>query len=343
MNIEPGHARRLSSRRPSRRHAVLLAAAAMAGLGLAAPNARAATPEPYPCATLRIVSPYPPGGTTDILARIVSPGLSKQLGVPVIVDNRGGASSNIGTEFVARAKGDGCTALLGNNTGIVINRNLYQLKLDPTRALAPVGEVASVPLVLYVNSALPVNSVAQLVALAKAAPGKYSYASGGSGSPQHLAGEMLKLERQLDIVHIPYRGQGPALGDVIAGQVPIAFETTTAIAPQLKSGRLRPLATTGARRARTLPDLPTMQEAGFPGFVIENWYGLFVPADTPAPLVQRLNAALNAVLGQSDIAGKLSDMGSADVRGTTAQFRAFIAREMPYRESLVKRSGATVD
>lgn len=299
--------------------------------------------EPYPCNPLRIVSPYPPGGTTDILARFLAPGLSKRLGVTVIVDNRGGASSNIGTEYVSRAKGDGCTALLGNNTGIVINRNLYKLKLDPTRALTPVGEVAAVPLVLYVNTSLPATTVQQLVALTAAAPGKYSYASGGSGSPQHLAGEMLKLERQLDIVHVPYRGQGPALSDVIAGQVPIAFETTTAIAPQLKSGRIRPLATTGARRAKALPDLPTMEEAGFPGFVIENWYGLFVPAETPTPLVQRLNDELNAVLGEPDVAGKLSDMGSSDVRGSSAQFRAFIGKELPYWENLVKRSGATVD
>lgn len=321
-------------------HAAALAAATICCAG----NAAVATAaEAYPCPTLRLVSPYPPGGTTDILARIVAPGLSKRLGVTVIVDNRGGASSNIGTEFVARAKPDGCTALLGNNTGVVINRNLYKLKLDPTQALAPVGEVASVPLVLYVNTALPVKTVAQLVDLTKAAPGKYSYASGGSGSPQHLAGEMLKLERQLDIVHVPYRGQGPALSDVLAGQMPIAFETTTAIAAQIKSGRLRLLATTGAKRSRALPDVPTMQEAGFPGFVIENWYGVFVPAETPAPLVTRLNADLNAVLAEPDVASKLDDMGSSDVRGSAEQFRRFINKELPYWESLVKRSGATVD
>ncbi len=246
-----------------------VAALAAAVVACALTSATAAAAAAYPCPTLRLVSPYPPGGTTDILARIVSPGLSKRLGVTVIVDNKGGASSNIGTEFVSRAKPDGCTALLGNNTGIVINRNLYKLKLDPTQALAPVGEVASVPLVLYVNASLPAKSVGQLVELTKAAPGKYSYASGGSGSPQHLAGEMLKLERQLDMVHVPYRGQGPALSDVIAGQVPIAFETTTAIAPHIKSGKLRLLATTGAKRGKTLPDVPTMQESGFSDFVIE--------------------------------------------------------------------------
>ncbi len=320
-----------------------VAALAAATVACALTSGPVAAAEAYPCPTVRLVSPYPPGGTTDILARIVSPGLSKRLGVTVIVDNKGGASSNIGTEFVSRAKPDGCTALLGNNTGIVINRNLYKLKLDPTQALAPVGEVASVPLVLYVNASLPAKTVGQLADLIKAAPGKYSYASGGSGSPQHLAGEMLKLERQLDMVHVPYRGQGPALSDVIAGQVPIAFETTTAIAPHIKAGKLRLLATTGAKRSKTLPDVPTMQESGFPGFVIENWYGLFVPAETPAPLIQRLNAELNAVLAEPDVASKLNDMGSSDVRGTPAQFRTFITKEMPYWESLVKRSGAKVD
>ena len=297
----------------------------------------------YPCQTVRLVSPYPPGGTTDILARIVAPGLSKGLGTTVIVDNRGGASSNIGTEFVARAKPDGCTVLLGNNTGIVINRNLYKLKIDPVKDLAPVGMVASVPLVLYVNQALPATTVPQLVALLKSSPGKYSYASGGSGSPQHLAGELMKLDKHLDLLHVPYRGQGPALSDVLAGQVPIAFETTTALAPQLKSGRIRVLATTGAQRAKTLPDVPTMQESGFPGFVIENWYGLFVPSETPKALIDRLNGELNRVLHDASVAGKLGEMGSRDVSGSTAQFQAFIKKELPLWESLVKRSGATVD
>jgi tripartite-type tricarboxylate transporter receptor subunit TctC len=316
----------------------MLAALTLVGV---APAVRAA--DAFPCQTLRLVSPYPPGGTTDILARLVAPGLSKGLGTTVIVDNRGGASSNIGTEFVARAKPDGCTALLGNNTGVVINRNLYKLKIDPVKDLMPVGAVASVPLVLYVNEAVPAKTPQQLVDLVKRAPGKYSYASGGSGSPQHLAGELLKLDKQLDMVHVPYRGQGPALSDVLANQVPMAFETTTAIAPQLKTGRIRALATTGAQRANSLPDLPTMQELGFGGFVIENWYGVFVPSGTPDALVARLNTELNRVLRSPDIAGKLSDMGSRDVSGSVQQFRAFIGKELPLWESVVRRSGAKVD
>ncbi|AEI82328.1 hypothetical protein CNE_BB1p09160 (plasmid) [Cupriavidus necator N-1] len=325
------------------RHVFRVLCGAMLCLTLAGVGAQAQAGAAYPCPTVRLVSPYPPGGTTDILARIVAPGLSKGLGTTVIVDNRGGASSNIGTEFVARSKPDGCTALLGNNTGIVINRNLYKLKIDPVRDLAPVGMVASVPLVLYVNQAIPAKTAPQLVELIKSSPGKYSYASGGSGSPQHLAGELMKLDKHLDMLHVPYRGQGPALSDVLAGQVPIAFDTTTALAPQLKSGRIRALATTGAQRAKTLPDLPTMQEIGFPGFVIENWYGLFVPAETPKALVDQLNTELNRVLHDTSVATKLAELGSRDVSGSVAQFRTFIAKELPLWESVVKRSGATVD
>ncbi len=297
----------------------------------------------YPCPTVKIISPYPPAGTTDILSRLLAPGLSKELGTTVIVENKAGASSNIGTEFVANAPPDGCTLLLGNNTGVVINRNLYKLRTDPVKGLAPVMEVASVPLVLYVNSVVPANNLAQLVDVVKKNPGKYSYASGGSGSPQHLMGEMLKLEKQLDITHIPYKGQGPALADVIAGQVQMAFETTTAIANQLNSGRIRPLATTGSVRSKGLENVPTMKELGYSNFVIENWYGIFAPAKTPTPLIQRLNQELNKVMKSPEVAASLAKMGSSDVAGSTEQFNQFVQKELPYWESLVKRSGAKVD
>jgi tripartite-type tricarboxylate transporter receptor subunit TctC len=273
----------------------------------------------------------------------LTPGLAKQLGTNVIVENKGGASSNIGTEYVANSASDGCTLLLGNNTGVVINQNLYKLKINPSKDLAAVAEVASVPLVLYVNSAVPANTVAELIELIKNNPGKYSYASGGSGSPQHLMGEMLKVEKQLDLTHIPYRGQGPAMADVLAGQVPIAFETTTAIAAQISSGRIRVLATTGSVRPKNFPNVPTMKELGFNSFVIENWYGVFVAAKTPSTLIARLNKAINVVLKESDVATSLNKMGSSDVSGTSEQFTQFINKEIPYWESLVKRTGATVD
>jgi tripartite-type tricarboxylate transporter receptor subunit TctC len=220
----------------------------------------------YPNRSIRIISPYPPGGTTDILARLLSPKLQAALGQPVVVENKGGASSNIGTEFVAKAKPDGYTLLLGNNTGVVINQNLYKLNIKPSQDLAPVIQVAAVPLVLYVHPSFPAKTLAELVALVQKNPGKYEFASGGSGSPQHLSGEMLKLAYRLDLVHVPYKGQGPAMTDVVAGHIKIAFETTVVLLPFLEANSVRALATTGGARSITLPDVPTMIESGLAGF-----------------------------------------------------------------------------
>lgn len=319
----------------------LRALAAAVGMALAALGASAQAA--YPCNTVKLVSPYPPGGTTDILARLIQPGLAKELGTTVIVENKAGASSNIGTEFVSTSAPDGCTLLLGNNTGVAINRTLYRLRVDPVQGLAPVGAVASVPLVLYVNSGVAASNLTEFVDLVRKNPGKYSYASGGSGSPQHLMGELLKLEKKLDITHIPYKGQGPAMQDIVAGQVQMGFETTTVIAPQLASGRIRALATTGAARPKNVPTVPTMKELGMPDFVTENWYGVFAQAKTPPALVQRLNTALNKVLESKEVQAKLEQMGSREVAGTPEQFTRFIAKELPLWESVVKRSGAKVD
>lgn len=320
----------------ARRLAILVAAAA----ALAPLSASAS----YDCANVRFISPYPPGGTTDILARLLAPSLQESLGVPVVVDNKAGASSNIGTEFVARSAPDGCTLLLGNNTGVVINRNLYNLRIDPVKDLQPIARVAAMPLVLYVNPQVPANSVQELITLLKKEPGKYNFASGGSGSPQHLAGELLKLRAGVDMLHIPYKGQGPAMTDVIAGQVQIAFETTGALLPQARAGRVKSLATTGPQRAEAFPDLPTMQEAGFDGFVITNWYGVFAPAGLPEKLTAQLNEAVNRALASPDVAAKLADMGSARVGGESATaFAAFIQEEVPRWEEVVKRSNAKVD
>jgi tripartite-type tricarboxylate transporter receptor subunit TctC len=314
-------------------------AAAITVLSCGAASAQAG----YHCGTLKIVSPYPPGGTTDLLARLVQPGLAKELGTSVIVENKAGASGNIGTEFVAGAAPDGCTVLLGNNTGIVINRNLYKLRIDPVKGLAPVGPVASVPLVLYVGASVPATSFAQLVDLAKKNPGKYSYASAGSGSPQHLMGELLKLEQKIDLVHVPYKGSGPAIQDVVSGHVQMSFEAMSVILPQIQAGRARALATTASTRPAALADVPTLKELGMPGFVTENWYGMFAPAKTPAAIVQRLNTALNNVLGTREVSASLEQMGSHDVRSAPDAYARFIARELPLWESVVKRSGASVD
>lgn len=319
-----------------------LLAALGTGLALSC-TAPAALAAAYPCPVVKLVSPYPPGGTTDILARLIQPGLGKELGTTVIVENRAGASSNIGTEFVSSAAPDGCTLLLGNNTGVAINRNLYKLRIDPVKGLAPIGRVASVPLVLYVNAQVPARSFAELVTLARSRPGELSYASGGSGSPQHLMGELLKLEQKIDVVHIPYKGQGPAMQDVVAGQVQMAFETTSVIVPQLASGRIRALATTGEVRPAALADLPTLKELGMPEFVTENWYGLFTTAGTPSAQVGQLNDALNAVLASAEVRATLHKMGSTGPVTSVPEFTRFITRELPVWEAVVKRSGARVD
>ena len=302
-----------------------------------------ATAADYPVQPIKIVSPYPPGGTTDILARLLTPKLTAALGQPVLVDNKAGASGNIGTEFVARAKPDGYTLLMGNNTGVVINPNLYKLNIDPSQDLVPVILVALVPSVLYVHPSVPANTLAEFVALVKKTPGKYAFASAGSGSPQHLAGEMLKIAYGLDIVHIPYKGSGPAITDVVGGQVPVGFESTVALQPFVQGNRVRPLATTGARRSISLPDVPTMMESGVADFDLTNWYGLFAPAGTPKEIIDKLNHELRKVIASPEVSERLAKMGSAMVPGTADEFAQFIKAEVPRWTAVVKKSNAKVD
>ena len=299
--------------------------------------------EDYPQKPIRIISPYPPGGTTDILARLLSPKLQAALGQPVIVENKGGASSNIGTEYVAKAKPDGYTLLLGNNTGVVINQHLYKLNITPSRDLAPVIEVAAVPLVLFVHPSFPAKTVAELVAEVKKHPGKYNFASGGSGSPQHLSGERLKIAYGLDLIHVPYKGQGPSTADVVAGHIPIAFETTMALLPFVEANSARALATTGATRSITLPNVPTMIESGLAGFEVTNWYGVFAPAGTPKEIIDKLNAELRKILSAPDLRDRLAKMGSAPVHGSPEDFARYIQAEVPRWAEVVKKANARID
>lgn len=297
----------------------------------------------YPNRTIKIVSPYPPGGTTDIMARMLAPRLTAAFGQPVIVENKAGASGNIGTEFVARSKADGYTLLLGNNTGVVLNPNLYKLNINPSQDLVPVIQVALVPSVLYVHPSVPADNLAQFVDLVRKNPGKYAFASAGSGSPQHLAGEMLKLAFGLDLLHVPYKGSGPAIADVVGGQVPVGFESTVVLQPFVDSGRVRPLATTGANRSISLPGVPTMMESGVADFDLTNWYGLFAPAGTPKEIVDKLNEQLRKDLATPELKERLAKMGSGLVPGTADEFARFIKAEVPRAAAVVKKSGAKVD
>jgi len=308
-----------------------------------APAITPAIAQNYPNRPIRIISPYAPGGTTDILARLLSPKLQATLGQPIIVENKAGANGNIGTEFVAKSKPDGYTFLMGNNSGVVINQNLYKLNIKPSQDLAPVILVALVPSVLYVHPSVPAATLPEFVALVKSNPNKYSFASAGSGSPQHLSGEMLKLAYGLDLVHIPYKGSGPAITDVVAGQVPVGFESTVVLFPFVESNSVRPLATTGAARSISLPNVPTMMESGLAGFNLTNWYGLFAPAGTPKDIVDRLNGEVRKILSSAEFKDRLAKMGSASVHGSPEDFRQFITAEVPRWADIVKKSNARVD
>ena len=225
----------------------------------------------------------------------------------------------------------------------MINQNLYKLNITPSQDLVPVVEVAAVPLVLYVHPTVPAKTLAELVALVKKNPGKYEFASGGSGIPQHLSGEMLKLAYGLDMLHVPYKGQGPAMTDVVAGHIPIAFETTVVLLPFIESNSVRPLATTGATRSITLPNVPTMIESGLPGFEVTNWYGVFGPTGTPKEIVEKLNVELCKILSAPDIRERLTKMGSAAVHGSPEDFAKFIKAEVPRWADVVKKSKARID
>ena len=325
----------------TRRTALACVLAPLVAATLGALPAHAQT---YPNKALRVIVPFAAGTATDTIARLVGQHVADALKQPVVVDNRAGANGAIGADAVAKARADGYTLLVTTNTTQASNLSLMKsIPYDPQKDFAPISLLGKGAFVLATRADAPFSTLAEFVNYAQKNPGKLSYASGGSGSPQHLMGELLKLEKHLDIVHIPYKGQGPAMQDVVAGQVQMAFETTTVIAPQLPNGRIRALATTGATRSKNIPDVPTMKELGLPDFVVENWYGVFAPAKTPPALLQRLNQALVKVLHGKEVETSLEKMGSSDVPETQEAFAKFIARELPLWESVVKRSGAKVD
>lgn len=297
----------------------------------------------FPAHPVHIIAPYPPGGTSDLLARLVVPRLQAALGQPVIVDNKAGASGNIGNEFVAKAKPDGYTLLLANNTGMVINQNLYKLNFNPAQDLTPVVLMALVPTVLYVRPSVPADNLAEFIELAKKSPNKYAFASAGSGSPQHLAGEMLKILQGLDMVHVPYKGSGPALNDVVSGQMPVGFESTIVLTPFVEAKRVKALATTGAVRSIVMPNIPTMMESGMPEFNMTNWYGLFAPAGTPKAIVDRLNSEVQKIMASPETREYLAKLGSAVQPASAEDFAQFVKTELPRWADVVKKSHAKVD
>jgi tripartite-type tricarboxylate transporter receptor subunit TctC len=287
---------------------------------------------------------FTPGGPSDILARALGQKLAERFGQPVVIENRPGAGGNLAAEAVAKSAPDGHTWLLGNNSILATNQSLYRsLPYDPVKDFAPVALVAIQPNILVVHPSLPAFSVSQLISHLKNNPGKVNYASSGSGAAAHLAGELFKAMAGVDIVHVPYKGAQPALTDVIAGQVQMMFATSASVIPYVKAGRLRALAVTTAQRSASVPDLPTVAEAGVPGFEATTWHGVVVPAATPAGLVEALNRKINSALEEKDLKDRLNSLGAEIATGTPKEFADYIAREIPKWARVVRDSGARAE
>jgi len=294
----------------------------------------------YPQKPIRLVVPFPPGGGTDILARLFGQKMSETLGQQIIIDNRGGAGGTLGTDIAAKAAPDGYTLILVSGSH-AINPGLYQkLPYDSVNDFAPITQIATSPGILVVNPSLPVKSVKDLIALARAKPGQINYASAGSGTPPHLAGELFKVMAKIDMVHVPYKGNAPAFTDVIGGQVSLIFPTMPSAMPFIKSGKLRPIAVTSAKRSPAAPDIPTIAESGLPGYEATSWYGILAPARTPPQIVARLHEVLVSVIGAPDMQDKLAAQGLDPVGNTPQQFAAVIKSEIAKWAKVVKASGA---
>ena len=293
---------------------------------------------------MHLIVPFSAGSAVDTLARIPGQKLSELWGQQVVVDNRVGANGIIGTEAAAKAPADGYTLVLANDAGLATSPALYpKLPYHPVRDFAPIALAASIPVVLVVNSSFPAASVKDLVSQAKANPGKIHYASGGNGSAQHLPMEMFKLAAGIELVHVPYKGLGPAFNDVVAGQIPVMFAGMSNVFPHVKSGRIRALAIGSARRSDAMPELPTMQEAGVAGFDYAAWAGFLAPAGTPASLIDKINSDLRKVLGLLEVRDKLGALGFEVSAGTPQEFGAKIEHEMAKVAKVVKEAGIRAD
>jgi tripartite-type tricarboxylate transporter receptor subunit TctC len=305
-------------------------------LALVAPVAA----DDYPNRPVHLIIPFPPGGSNDVVGRLVAKQLGEHLGQQIVVDNRGGAGGVIGTEVAAGAAPDGYT-LLVISIAHAVNPALHTLAYDPIKSFTPVSILASGPNVLVVNPELKVNSVKELVALAKAKPGELNYASAGIGSFQHLGGELFKLTAGVNIVHVPYKGGGPAMQDVIGGNVKIMFSSLIQTTPFIKSGQLRPLGIGGTRRSPILPDVPTIAEAGVPGYVAENWWGIVAPAGLPAPIVDKLYKATQAALKAPELQEEFAREGASSVEMSSAEFGDYIKSEITKWTRVVHEGGIT--
>jgi len=315
-------------------------ASVLRGLVLLAAAATVQAQPAYPARPIRFIVPYTPGGLGDSFARAVGEELAKRMGQPVVIDNRPGASQAIGAEATAKAPPDGHTIFMGTQSGLVINTIARKsLPYDPVRDLAPVTMLFTTPLYLVAHPSVPAHSVKELIALARARPGKLTFASIGNGSSQHLAGEMLRARAKVDILHVPYKGSSPAMADLLGGQVDMMFEGGVSSLPHVKSGKLRALATTGRERAAAMPELPTMAESGVTDFEFTVWFALIVPAATPRPIIERLNREVGEVLRTRELKDKFAPAGIDIAPSTPEELGERIRADLPYYGKLMREAG----
>jgi len=298
-----------------------------------------ASADDFPSKQIRLIVPFPPGGPNDIIARVVGQRMSELTRQVVVIDNRGGQAGVLGTDAVAKANPDGTTIGIVSASALVINPTMERVPYDVAKDFAPVTLVATVPEMLVVASNVPANNMSELVALAKAQPGKFNFASAGVGGLPHLAGELLKLTAKIDIVHVPYRGAAPAINDLLGQQVQMAFLDLPVLLPHIKAGTLRPIALGARARAPTAPDVPTTAEVGMPDLLIENWYGMIAPAKTPEAIVAALNRIANEAMADPSVQQKLADQGLTIAGDTPEQFRGFIEAETAKWAKVIKESG----
>jgi tripartite-type tricarboxylate transporter receptor subunit TctC len=312
---------------------------------LAAAASPAAAQQTFPWKPVTIVATFAPGGASDILARLIAPKLSERLGQPVLVENRAGAGGNIGTDHVAKSAPDGHTLVMGYIGTHAVNPTLYKkIPFDAVKDFAPVAFVASIPSVLVVHPSVPVKSVSELTAFAKANPGKLNYGSGGAGTAPHLGAELFKTMTGVEMVHIPYKGSGPAVTDLLGGQISLMFNTMIQTIPHVQSGKLRALAVTSAKRSQAMPELPTIAEAGLPGYEMVGWFGLLAPAGTPKDVVARLNDEIVKILNLPDVKDRLEKLGSEPTNIVTPeQFGDYIKSEIAKWAKVIKASGMQID
>ena len=319
-------------------------AALFGGIATALTLALLAKAADYPSRPMMLVVAFPPGGPSDVLARIVGKKMEELLGAPFVIENRPGAGGNIAADSVAHATADGYTLLMGNNSILATNESLYKkLTYSPQKDFVPITLIGTQANILVVNPAVSALSLKELIALCKAQPGKINYASSGYGAAAHLAGELFKTEAQVDIVHVPYKGAAPALQDVIAGRDQMMFATAASVVGHIKNNQVRAIAVTTLKRTTILPDLPTMDEAGLKGFDASTWHGLVVPTGTPPEIIAKLHDAAVKALHDPGVQASLARLGVDIVGDTPGQFKAYIAAEIPKWTAIVKASGATMD